>query len=257
MAPELDEAGPADAARQRPVLQRYPDRHHRPHPGRRLQRPRRRPTVLEAHPGQVAGMILEPIMMNAGIITPDPGYLGAAEGPAARARRPPHLRRGEDRPHRRPLRRHRRDRRHPRHRLPGQGHRGGHRLGGGGRDRRGDGHVADGDYEMVGTFNGNPLAMAATRAMLTEVATPRGLRAPRPARRPDRSTGLERSSTRHGLQAHVVSVGAKGCVVFQRRAGPRLPGIRFGSTTATTMPTGWCSTTAGCSCLPGGRPSSG
>ena len=27
-------------------------------------------------------------------------------------------------------------------------------------------HVADGHYEMVGTFNGNPLAMAATRAML-------------------------------------------------------------------------------------------
>src|SRR5262245_59288608 len=31
--------------------------------------------VLEAHPGQVAGMIVEPIMMNAGIIHPDPGYL--------------------------------------------------------------------------------------------------------------------------------------------------------------------------------------
>ena len=33
-------------------------------------------------------------------------------------------------------------------------------------------HVANGDYEMVGTFNGNPLAMAACKAMLTEVATP-------------------------------------------------------------------------------------
>ncbi len=32
-------------------------------------------------------------------------------------------------------------------------------------------HVAGGGYEMVGTFNGNPLAMAAARAMLTEVAT--------------------------------------------------------------------------------------
>ena len=31
--------------------------------------------VLEAHPGQVAGMILEPMMMNAGIIPPAPGYL--------------------------------------------------------------------------------------------------------------------------------------------------------------------------------------
>jgi len=34
------------------------------------------------------------------------------------------------------------------------------------------GLVADGRYEQVGTFNGNPLAMAAARAMLTEVATP-------------------------------------------------------------------------------------
>src|ERR1700722_7169017 len=31
--------------------------------------------LLEGHPGQVAGMIIEPIMMNAGIIPPEPGYL--------------------------------------------------------------------------------------------------------------------------------------------------------------------------------------
>ncbi len=31
--------------------------------------------VLEEHEGQIAGMILEPIMMNAGIIEPDDGYL--------------------------------------------------------------------------------------------------------------------------------------------------------------------------------------
>ena len=31
--------------------------------------------VLTSHPGQIAGMIVEPIMMNAGIIHPDPGYL--------------------------------------------------------------------------------------------------------------------------------------------------------------------------------------
>src|SRR6266487_3281314 len=31
--------------------------------------------VLGEHPGQVAGMIVEPIMMNAGIILPEPGYL--------------------------------------------------------------------------------------------------------------------------------------------------------------------------------------
>ena len=32
--------------------------------------------------------------------------------------------------------------------------------------------IADGRYEQVGTFNGNPLAMAAARAMLTEVLSP-------------------------------------------------------------------------------------
>src|SRR3984885_6993532 len=31
--------------------------------------------ILDEHPGQVAGMIIEPIMMNAGIIKPQPGYL--------------------------------------------------------------------------------------------------------------------------------------------------------------------------------------
>jgi glutamate-1-semialdehyde 2,1-aminomutase len=74
--------------------------------------------------------------------------------------------------------------------------------------------VAEGGYEMVGTFNGNPLAMAATRAMLTEVATPHAYQ--RLDRLRQRAvTGLERSIADHGLAAHVVAVGAKGCVVFQ------------------------------------------
>src|SRR5215468_9181526 len=33
--------------------------------------------LLDEHPGEVAGMIIEPIMMNAGIIHPEPGYLAA------------------------------------------------------------------------------------------------------------------------------------------------------------------------------------
>ena len=56
-----------------------------------------------------------------------------AARPAARPRRAAHLRRGQDRPHRRAGRRHRADRGHARHRLPGQGHRRRHR---GRRDRR-------------------------------------------------------------------------------------------------------------------------
>jgi glutamate-1-semialdehyde 2,1-aminomutase len=171
--------------------------------------------ILQAHRGQVAGMIVEPIMMNAGIIAPAPGYLaalrdllhahgalltfdevktGLTAGPAgatgvvgvtpdiiclAKA------------------------------------------IGGGivsaavGGSAEVMEHVANGDYEMVGTFNGNPLAMAATQAMLTEVATTAAYE------RLDRLrvravTGLERTIDAYELDAHVVAVGAKGCVVFRR-----------------------------------------
>ena len=31
--------------------------------------------MLDEHPGRIAGMIIEPMMMNAGIIPPEPGYL--------------------------------------------------------------------------------------------------------------------------------------------------------------------------------------
>ncbi len=75
-------------------------------------------------------------------------------------------------------------------------------------------HVADNGYEMVGTFNGNPLAVAACRAMLTEVATPEAYQridALRAARGQPASSGRSPGT---GLQAHVVAVGAKGCVVF-------------------------------------------
>jgi glutamate-1-semialdehyde 2,1-aminomutase len=74
-------------------------------------------------------------------------------------------------------------------------------------------HVAAGGYEMVGTFNGNPLALAAARAMLTEVATPEAYqRIGALARRA--ASGIEREIAAAGLAAHVVSAGAKGCVVF-------------------------------------------
>ena len=33
--------------------------------------------LLDEHPDEIAGMIIEPIMMNAGIIHPEPGYLAA------------------------------------------------------------------------------------------------------------------------------------------------------------------------------------
>jgi glutamate-1-semialdehyde 2,1-aminomutase len=169
--------------------------------------------LLDEYPGKIAGMIIEPIMMNAGIIQPEPGYLaglkellhsrdalltfdevktGLTAGPSgatgvtgvtpdiiclAKA------------------------------------------IGGGvsvaaiGGTEEAMGHVSDGEYEMVGTFNGNPLAMAACRAMLCEVATPAAYERIEALRR-QAVAGLEQEIDRNGLPAHVVSAGAKGCVVF-------------------------------------------
>jgi glutamate-1-semialdehyde 2,1-aminomutase len=169
--------------------------------------------LLDEHPGQVAGMILEPIMMNAGIIPPEPGYLAGLA-----------------------------DLLHSRGALlafdevktgltvgPGgvTGLTGvqpdliclAKSLGGGVPVAAIGGtvpvmdHVASGAYEMVGTFNGNPLAMAATRAMLTEVATPEAYQ--RIERlRARAAAGIEAAIAAQGLTAHVVTAGAKGCVVF-------------------------------------------
>jgi glutamate-1-semialdehyde 2,1-aminomutase len=75
--------------------------------------------------------------------------------------------------------------------------------------------IADGRYEQVGTFNGNPLAMAATRATLTDVLTPQAythLEALAVRLR----TSLEDVIAQHGFAWHVVAVGAKGCATFRR-----------------------------------------
>jgi glutamate-1-semialdehyde 2,1-aminomutase len=169
--------------------------------------------VLDDHPGQVAGMIIEPIMMNAGIIKPEPGYLAGLK-----------------------------DLLHDRGALltfdevktgltAGPGGAIGvtgvtpdivclaKAIGGGiavaavGGTAAVMAHVASGDYEMVGTFNGNPLAMTACRAMLTEVATPEAYERIEKLRLVA-VEGLEREIARNGLRAQVVSAGAKGCVVF-------------------------------------------
>jgi glutamate-1-semialdehyde 2,1-aminomutase len=169
--------------------------------------------VLDEHRGEVAGMLLEPVMMNAGIIPPEPGYLqglreltarhgvllafdevktGLTAAPGGATERYGG---------------------HPRRRLPRQGH---GRRAGDRRHRRQEavmGHIASGDYDQVGTFNGNPLAMAAARAALTEVLTPGAYR------HLDRlqqrmAAGVREVIDRAGLPAHVVAVGAKGCVTF-------------------------------------------
>ena len=74
-------------------------------------------------------------------------------------------------------------------------------------------HVAAGRYEMVGTFNGNPLAMAAARAMLTEVATEAAYRKIEGLRQ-RAAAGITAGIEDYGLNGSVVTAGAKGCVVF-------------------------------------------
>jgi glutamate-1-semialdehyde 2,1-aminomutase len=167
--------------------------------------------LLDEH--EVAGMIIEPVMMNAGIIKPEPGYLqclknllhsrgalltfdevktGLTVGPGGVTKsegvRPDMITLAKS-------------------------------LGGGvsvaaiGGTAEVMEHVASGGYEMVGTFNGNPLAMAATRAMLTEVATPEAYaRIERLRQRA--AAGIQAAIDENGLTAHVVIAGAKGCVVF-------------------------------------------
>jgi glutamate-1-semialdehyde 2,1-aminomutase len=78
------------------------------------------------------------------------------------------------------------------------------------------GYIADGTYEQVGTFNGNPLTMAASRAALTEILTP------------DAYEHIERVAQvmvegaqgvieEYDLAAYPLSFGAKGSITFSAR----------------------------------------
>ena len=171
--------------------------------------------ALGEHPGRIAAMILEPIMMNAGIIAPDDGYLAAIRdlvheagallifdevktgfttGPggvtALSGVTPDMVCLAKA-------------------------------LGGGiavaaiGGTTEVMSAIADGRYEQVGTFNGNPLAMAATRATLSEVLTDESYRH-LDALAVRMRTSLTDVIASHGFDWHVVSVGAKGCVTFRR-----------------------------------------
>ncbi len=171
--------------------------------------------LLEAHPGEIAGMILEPIMMNAGIILPDDGYLAAVKellrahdvlltfdevktgltvGPGGATR------------------------------LSGvtpdlvciaKSFGGGLCNGAVGGTAEVMEHVASGTYDMVGTFNGNPLTMVAIRAMLEQVATEDAYARLAELHRVAVKE-LETTIAEYDLPAHVVAVGAKGCVTFSR-----------------------------------------
>jgi glutamate-1-semialdehyde 2,1-aminomutase len=128
--------------------------------------------VLDRHRGQVAGMILEPMMMNAGIIPPQPGYL---EGVRELTRQYGVLLAFDEVKSGVVV--------HPggATKLFGvtpdivclaKAFGGGLPCGAIGGTDEVMSAIGDGRYDQIGTFNGNPLTMAAARATLTEVLTP-------------------------------------------------------------------------------------
>jgi glutamate-1-semialdehyde 2,1-aminomutase len=73
--------------------------------------------------------------------------------------------------------------------------------------------VEDGSVYQVGTYNGNPLGMAATRASLLEVLTPAAYE--HLDRLNERIlSGCENVIRKHNLPGYSVGVGSKGCVTF-------------------------------------------
>jgi glutamate-1-semialdehyde 2,1-aminomutase len=73
--------------------------------------------------------------------------------------------------------------------------------------------VESGGVYQVGTFNGNPLAMAAARASLDEVLTPEAYGHLEMLE--DRLLqGCTDVIEKHGLPGYGVGIGAKGCVTF-------------------------------------------
>jgi glutamate-1-semialdehyde 2,1-aminomutase len=169
--------------------------------------------IFAEHRDEIAGMIIEPWMMNVGMIAPPDGYLAGI-----------------------------RDIAHRHGALlafdevktgftvaPGgvtelsgvtpdivclaKAMGGGLPCGAIGGTREVMGLIEDGSYEQVGTFNGNPLTMAAARAALTEILTPDAY-AHIGRLREFMVQGAQDALDRHGMPGYVNAIGAKGVVVF-------------------------------------------
>jgi glutamate-1-semialdehyde 2,1-aminomutase len=169
--------------------------------------------LLSQRASEIAGLIMEPIMMGAGIILPEDGYL---EGVREITRRYgvllafDEVKTGFTT-------------------APGGGTRlfgvtpdiiclaksmgGGLPCGALGGSAEVMELIADGRYEQVGTFNGNPLTMAASRAALTRVLTS-DVYARWDGLRERLVDSCSEVIARCGLPAHVVAVGSKGCITF-------------------------------------------
>jgi glutamate-1-semialdehyde 2,1-aminomutase len=171
--------------------------------------------VFAEHPGEIAGMILEPIIMNIGMIPPEPGYLEALR---ELTRRHGALLTYDEVKTGMTM-------------APGGATEltgvtpdivclakalgGGLPCGAIGGTQEVMSLVAEGEYEQVGTFNGNPLTMAAARATLTEILDDSAYEH-FGRLRTQIVEGLEGVIRDSGLGARVVAFGAKGCISFTR-----------------------------------------
>ncbi len=169
--------------------------------------------LFAENPGKIAGVIIEPVLMNCGIVPPEPGFLeGLRDVTRANGAY-----------------------------LTFDEVKTGFTVGYGGVTRRygvtpdivclakalGGGIpvsaiggipeimslIVDGVYDQVGTFNGNPLSMAAAKAMLTEI-----LIEPTYEHMANLQTrmgeGAERIVAEYELPAYVVRLGAKGSITY-------------------------------------------
>jgi glutamate-1-semialdehyde 2,1-aminomutase len=172
--------------------------------------------VFAANGGRIAGMILEPIMMNAGIIPPEDGFLegvrtitaahdaflafdevktGITTAPGGAIElfgvKPDLV-------------------------CLAKAMGGGLPCGALGGTADAMGVIESGVYDQVGTFNGNPLTMAAARAALTEVLTPDAYEH-FDALRTLIVKGVRHVIDEYSLPAYVTAFGAKGCIAFTRQ----------------------------------------
>jgi glutamate-1-semialdehyde 2,1-aminomutase len=169
--------------------------------------------VLEENPGEIAGMIIEPIMMNIGMITPPKGYhqelldllhehgayltfdevktgLAVAPGGATElfGTTPDIV-------------------------ALAKALAGGLPCGAIGMTAELGALVANNKYQQVGTFNGNPLTMAATKANLIDVLSPEGYEQLELLRSIIHD-GVTRLMKEYDIPGYVASAGGKGSVVF-------------------------------------------
>ncbi|MET0144237.1 MAG: aminotransferase class III-fold pyridoxal phosphate-dependent enzyme [Ilumatobacteraceae bacterium] len=211
--PDLDDAGPADRPRTVPehiAVAPGLEAHTHVVPFGRIDAVRR---VLLEHPGEVAGMIVEPVMMNIGVVPPPPGYLdtlaallhthgalltfdevktGLTIAPGGATElfgvQPDIV-------------------------CLAKALGGGVPCGAIGGTAEVMEVITNGTYEQVGTFNGNPLTMATAKAMLLEILTPDAYRHFDDLR----DAFVERihdALARHCVVGYVSAYGAKGAVVL-------------------------------------------